>query len=130
MIKSKKAGIIIVFVFLFCESGCVSDEANRYYLKEKLPPKNINDVAILRDKPQRPYTVIADFQAKNGTFLFFVTPVEPKHMQKLAAEVGADAVIIVYTGGWYSWDETRAGGESQSNSYTGMVGTAIKYKTD
>lgn len=122
---SKKLQMIGLSVFLSCVIGCTSDEADRYYLKENLPPKNVNDVKILREKPQRSYTVIADFQAKNG---WFGVPVE--YMQKKAAAIGADAVIIVYTGGSYSWGETRAGGESNSNSYTGMVGTAIKYKTD
>jgi hypothetical protein len=123
---SKKLQMIGISVFLLCLVGCSSDEADRYYLKEKLPPKNVKDVEILREKPKKPYTVTADFQAKNG-FLFAVSP---EYMQKKAAAIGADAVIIVYTGGLYSWDETRAGGESQSNSYTGMVGTAIKYKTE
>lgn len=122
--------MIGISVFLLCEIGCVSDEANRYYLKEKLPPKNVKDVEILREKPQRPYIEIADFQASNGSFLFFVFPVSPKRMQKMAAEIGADAVIIVPTGGWYSRDEVWAGKDAHSNSYSGLVGTAIKYKTE
>jgi hypothetical protein len=117
----RKIQIISIFVFLFCEIGCVSDEANRYYLKEKLPAKNINDVVILREKPQRPYIVIADFQAENASF---------KYMQKRAAEIGADAVIIVPVGGWYSRDEVWAGKDKHSNSYSRLVGTAIKYKTE
>jgi hypothetical protein len=121
---SKKLQMIGISVFLLFVIGCISDEANRYYLKEKLPPKNASDVEILREKPQQPYTVIADFQAKNG----FWVSVTPQYMQKRAAEIGADAVIIVPTGGLYSWNETRAGGEAYSNSYTGLVGTAIKYK--
>jgi len=127
---SRKLQIIGISVFLLCEIGCIADEANRYYLKEKLPPKNVKDVEVLREKPQRPYTVMADFQAKNGSFLFFVIPVTSERMQKMAAEIGADAVIIVPTGGLYSWNEVRAGGESHSNSYSGLVGTAIKYKTE
>ena len=119
-----------VSVFLFCQVGCVSDEANRYYLKEKLPPKNVKDVEVLREKPQKPFIVVADFQASNGSFLFFVFHVPPERMQKMAAEVGADAVIIVPTGGWYSQDEVWAGKDRHSNSYSRLLGTAIKYKTE
>ena len=118
---SKKLQIIGISVFLLCEIGCVSDEANRYYLKETLPAKNINDVEILREKPQRPYIVVADFQAKNASF---------RYMQKRAAEIGADAVIIVPLGGWYSRNEVWAGKDTHSNSYSRLVGTAIKYKTE
>ena len=118
---SKELLIIGISVFLLCEIGCVSDEANRYYLKETLPAKNINDVEILREKPQRPYIVVADFQAKNASF---------EYMRKRAAEIGADAVIIVPLGGWYSRDEVWAGKDTHSNSYNRLVGTAIKYKTE
>ena len=100
--------------------GCATDEANRYYLTEKLPPKDIKDVEVLRKAPTRPYIVIADFQASN---------VSAKYMQERAAEIGADAVIVTPTGGWYSTSEVWAGSDAYSNSYTGMVATAIKYKT-
>jgi len=118
---SKKLQIIGISVFLLCEIGCVSDEANRYYLKENLPAKNINDVEILRGKPQRPFIVVADFQAKNASF---------EYMRKRAAEIGADAVIIVPLGGWYSRGEIWAGRDTHSDSYSSLVGTAIKYKTE
>jgi hypothetical protein len=124
MIKSKKLGVISILVFLICESGCISDEANRYYLKEKLPPKNIKDVAVLREKPNQPFIVIADFQACNGSW----GKVTDKYMQKRAAEIGADAVIVVPAGGWYSQDEVWAGKDQHSNSYTRLMGTAIKYE--
>ncbi len=120
MRRSKRLQTISISVFLLCAIGCISDEANRYYLKEKLPPKNVNDVEILREKPQKPFIVIADFQAVNASF---------KHMQKRAAEIGADAVIIVPAGGWYSQDEVWAGKDQYSNSYSRLIGTAIKYET-
>ena len=113
--------MIGIIVFLFCQIGCISDEANRYYLKEKLPAKKISEVEVLREEPQRPYNVIADFQAKNASF---------KHMQKRAAEVGADAVIVVPAGGWYSRNEIWADKDKQSNSYSRLIGTAIQYKTE
>jgi len=109
----------ILFVCLFL-TGCATGEANRYYLKEKLPAKNIKEVEVLREAPTRPYIVIADFQA-------FVTI---KHMQKRAAEIGADAVIVTPTGGRYSESEIWAGNDRYSNTYTRLIGTAIKYKKE
>ena len=113
--------VILVIVLLFCGIGCISDEANRYYLKERLPTKKISEVEVLREEPQRPYIVVADFQAKNASF---------KYMQKMAADIGADAVIVVPAGGWYSEDEVWADTDKQSNSYSRLIGTAIKYKTE
>lgn len=112
----------IVFVLFSClfMIGCVAGEANRYYLKEKLPVKKISEVEVLREKPTRPYIVIADFQASQATV---------KHLQKRASEIGADAVIITCTGGWYSTSEVWAEKDRYSNSCTGLIGTAIKYKT-
>lgn len=112
--------VFILFICLFL-TGCVIGEANRRYLKEKLPAKNINEVEVLWESPTRPYTVIADFQASQATV---------KHMRKRAAEVGADAVIVTLTGGWYSRSEVWAENDRYSNSYTGLIGTAIKYKTE
>jgi hypothetical protein len=117
----QKLKLVGIFVFLFFEIGCVSDEANRYYLREKLSPKKINEVEVLREEPQRPYIIVADFQAVNASF---------KHMQKRAAEIGADAVIVVPVGGWYSTNEIWAGKDKHSNSYSRLIGTAIKYKTE
>jgi hypothetical protein len=117
---TSKLQIISISVFLLCVIGCVEDEANRYYLKEKLPPKNVKAVEVLREKPQRPFIVIADFQARNASF---------EYMQKRAAEIGADAVIVVPAGGWYSQNEVWAGKDEHSSSYTRLIGTAIKYET-
>lgn len=112
-----------LLVILFCIglTGCAIGEANRYYLREKFPAKNINEVEVLREAPTRPHIVMADFQASNITVKF---------MQKRAAAIGADAVIVTPTGGWYSRSETWAGDDKYSNSYSGLVGTAIKYKTE
>jgi hypothetical protein len=120
-------------IALFCCSGCVYDEANRCYLKEKLPPKQVSEVQILREAPQQPYTVIADLQAGRTYFWALVWVFEwdtsPKYMQKRAAEVGADAVIVVSAGGAYSRDEVWAGKDRHSDSQNRMLGTAIKYNT-
>ncbi|MCX5698820.1 MAG: hypothetical protein NTX01_03900 [Candidatus Omnitrophica bacterium] len=113
----------IAFILLICLflTGCVAGEANRYYLKEKLPAKKINEVEVLKEKPARPYIVIADFQASQASF---------KHLQKRASEIGADAVIVTCTGGSYSTSEIWAEKDRYSNTCTGFIGTAIKYKTE
>lgn len=110
----------ILFICLFL-TGCVVNEANRYYLKEKLPAKDIKEVEVLREAPSRPYIVIADLQASQASF---------KYLQKRAAEIGADAVIVTCTGGSYSTSEIWAEKDRYSNSCTGFIGTAIKYKTE
>jgi len=117
----QKFTITSIIVLLLFEIGCISDEANRYYLKERLPAKEISEVQVLREEPQRPYIVVADFQAKNASF---------KHMQKRAADIGADAVIVVPLGGSYSRSEIWADEDRYSNTYSRLAGTAIKYKTE
>ena len=117
----QKFKMISIIIFLLCVIGCISDEANRCYLKNKLPAKKTSEVEVLREEPQCSYIVVADFQAKNASF---------KHMQKRAAEVGADAVIVVPAGGWYSRNEIWADKDKQSNSYSRLIGTAIQYKTE
>ena len=112
--------VLVLFTCLFL-AGCVTNEANRYYLKEKLPAKDIKEVEVLKAAPTRPYIVIADLQASQASF---------RYLQKRAAEIGADAVIVTPTGGWYSQGEVWAGNDQYSNSYTGLVGTAIKYKKE
>jgi len=116
---SKKSILVVVIASYVFFAGCVSDEANRYYLKKRLPAKNINEVEVLQEEPQQPYIVVADFQARNATI---------KHMRKRAAEIGADAVIVVPVGGWYSRNEIWADKDRQSNSYHRLTGTAIQYK--
>lgn len=82
---------------------------------------------VLREAPQKPYTVVADFQASPGQFLFFTIPVTEEHMKKRAAEVGADAVIMVPAGGYYERGEIWAGRDNQAGTYSRMTATAIKY---
>jgi hypothetical protein len=115
----QKIEMISIVIFMFCQIGCISDEANRCYLKEKLPAKEISEVEVLREEPQQPYIVVADFQAYNASI---------NHMRKRAAEIGADAVIVVPAGGWYSRSEVWANKDRHSNSYHRLIGTAIQYK--
>ncbi len=88
-------------------------------MQEELSPKNIEDVDILYEEPQKHYVVIADFQAYNATV---------KHMRKRGAEIGADAVIVVPSGGWYSTKEVWASKDRHSNSYSRLLATAIKFE--
>lgn len=99
--------------------GCASDVANRYYGARKFAPRPPEQVAVLWQKPERPFVVIADFQSRGES---------ANDLQKKAAEIGADAVIIAILGGYYSTSEQWAGDDRNSNSYSRIVGTAIKYE--
>jgi hypothetical protein len=99
--------------------GCATDVANRYYASTKYPPKNPKDVQILRLPPARPYEVIADFQSRGES---------PKSVAKKAAKIGADAVIIATLGGFYELGTEWASQDNQADTYTRIVGTAIRYK--
>ncbi len=109
---------VLLFAFVFGVAGCISDEANRRYVYD-LPAKKAKEVEILRVVPARKYVVVADFQAINAS---------ANHMRKRAAQVGADAVIVVPVGGNYSQSEVWASEDRFANSYQRMLGTAIKYE--
>lgn len=110
---------VIVFFFLLSLTSCATDIANRYYGDTTYPPKNPNDVEILRTKPTRDFIVIADFQSRGET---------PEDMRDKAAQIGADAVIVSILGGLYSRDEEWADKDRHKDTYSRIVGTAIKYK--
>lgn len=107
----------IIAGMLIC-AGCETDVANRYYSDVKYPARPVQEVEVLKTAPSRPYTVIADFQARGET---------AKDMQLLAAKIGADAVIVTYLGGYYYSGDQWAGHDSQNQSYSRIVGTALKY---
>lgn len=110
--------LLAVCLILLC--SCIGpDIANRYYLKETYPPKEAKDVEILTKKPDREFIVMADFQARSET---------AKWMQKMAAQIGADAVIVTHLGGSFYSGDVWAGKDSQSATYSRIIGTAIKYK--
>lgn len=73
---------------------------------------------MLSANPTRPFEVIADFQSRGG---------RPESVRDKAAKIGADAVIIATLGGAYSLGEEWAGRDSQKNTYSRIVGTAIVY---
>lgn len=100
-------------------TSCVSDVANRYYLAEKLPPRPVSEVSVLYSKPDRPFEVIADFQSRGES---------TSSLQKKAAEIGAEAVIVSSLGGRYSFKEKWAGSDRFSGTGSRIVGTAIRFK--
>jgi len=95
--------------------SCVSDQAHRLYIDEPLPRKDPTEVLILFHKPDRPYKVIADLQARNAS---------PAYMQRKAAEIGADAVLCAYFGGRRNFADEWADKDT-SKTYSRLAGTAI-----
>ena len=108
-----------VFLLSILLSACASDVANRYYGETIYPEKDKSEVAILWRKPARDFIVIADFQSRGET---------PEDLQRKAAKIGADAVIISLLGGAYNRGDQWAGKDTMANSYTHITGTAIRYK--
>lgn len=100
-------------------SSCATDVANRYYAPTTYPPKQPEQVEVLRQAPTRPYEVIADFQSRGDSV---------KAVRNKAAKIGADAVIISTLGGYYELAEQWASSDAQSNTYSRICGTAIRYK--
>jgi hypothetical protein len=100
-------------------AGCATDVANRYYAPEKYPPKEVEQVDLLRGRPSRQFVVIADFQSRGES---------PQAMRKRAAKIGADAIIVTNLGGYASLTTEWAGEDPYSNTYSRLIGTAIKYK--
>lgn len=111
--------LIAILLLPICFSSCASDVANRYYATERYAAKNPKDVEVLRSAPSRKYQVIAEFQARGETV---------NGMKKRAAQIGADAVIVTPLGGYAPLNADWAGDSRQSNSYSHLVGNAIKYQ--
>ncbi len=112
-----KLKIAFIFVALSV-AGCASDVANRYYADVKYPARPYKEVEVFTNAPTRPFVVIADFQARGES---------SRDLQKQAAKIGADAIIITYLGGAYFSGDQWAGQDSQSHTYSHIVGTALKY---
>jgi hypothetical protein len=72
---------------------------------------------LLYAKPKREYIVIADLQGRIHT---------TTTLRKRAAEIGADAVIIVRTGGTIGSGDTKWAGTDSGKS--NLSGVAIRYK--
>ena len=106
------------FLLVFSMSGCVQDVANRYYLAERLPPKEVEEVEVLSQAPSRAYVVVADFQSRGES---------PEALRRKAAEIGADAVIVTKLGGSYDIQEEWAGADRRGRYNSRIIGTAIRY---
>lgn len=113
--RTSVAALLMTILLL----SCASDEAARYYGEVRYPPRSSGEVEILYQAPTKPYTVLADIQARN---------VSPSYMQRRAAEIGADAVIIVRSGGSYSRSEVWADQDRYKRTYSRLLATAIKYQ--
>lgn len=111
------SGAAVVALLL---SACASDVANRYYASTTYPPKDPEQVQILRQAPSCPYEVIADFQSRGES---------AKSVRNKAAKIGADAVIVTTFGGYYQLSDQWAASDSQMDTYTRICGTAIRYKS-
>jgi len=99
-------------------SACVTDEANRYYSATKYSPVSVDKVEILTSKPTKKFTVIADFQSRGDTY---------SSLQKKAAKIGADAIIVTNLGGYVSTESQWAGSDPYRHTASRVFGTAIKY---
>lgn len=112
----------VVFVAILCvvsAISCVSDQAHRYYAEKTYPPKAVDEVDVLYDLPTRPHEIIADFQARGASV---------KYIQRKAAEIGADAVIVGMYGGYRAKRDEWASNDTQSKTYTRITGTALIYR--
>jgi hypothetical protein len=119
LVNRKYSLVLFGLGVVFLLSSCASDVANRYYGTAKYPPRNTNEVELLDRSPSRPFEVIADFQSRGES---------PNDLQRKAAAIGADAVIVSTLGGYYGQEEEWAQQKSTNTVYTRIVGTAIKYK--
>ena|SRR5450759_363456 len=113
------ASLAVLTLMLYFLSSCASDVASRYYGKRTYPPRQLNEVQLLRESPDRPHDVIADFQSRGET---------PEDMRRKAAQIGADAVIVSTLGGYRAKGEEWAGSDSYGHTYNRITGTAIKYR--
>ena len=116
--KNKRNVLLSLSASLLLLSSCASDVANRYYAAEHYPAKKTAEVEVLYKNPARPYEVIADFQAHDAG---------QATMRRMAAKIGADAVIVSLLGGRYSgqWADDK---NWANGTYSRVTGTAIKYK--
>ena len=113
---------ILLFFMVCLLMSCATDKAFRYYLTDRYPPKQFEEVQVLYQKPDRDFLVMADLQARG---------VSVKTLRKEAAKIGADAIIVAVVGEFYSRTEEWA----ELNKYKDVRGpssritvTAIKYK--
>jgi len=110
--------LVLPICVVFLCSSCAEDVANRYYSAQRYPERAPRSVELLFHAPSRPFSVIADLQSRGES---------PDSMRKRAAKIGADAIIVTPLGGFYKRSEEWATGDSMSNTYSRLIGSAIKY---
>ena len=127
-VMASPAYAVMVMVFL---SGCapsVSVQSKQYLGGPVYPPTDPASVAILREPPMRPHERIGEITLEPDDNAP-VSMIEQK-MQQAAAQMGADAVVIVadrtmrmgaiISGPWY-------GREISPNLQRVIIAVAIKY---
>jgi len=112
------SGLLVGISFLVPVCGCAGDVANRYYGSARYDAVPVSEVQVLLAPPAEPFDIIADFQARNA---------DARFMQKQAAEIGADAVIVTYLGGQVKFSQTWAS-QPDNGTFSRIAGTAIRYK--
>ena len=115
---SEKIRVITVIISCVLLCSCATDVANRYYSSVRYTPRAPETVNLLRTRPTRDFIVLADFQSRGES---------PEDLRKKAAKIGADAIIITTLGGYASLNTEWANNDPHRNSYSRIVGTAIKY---
>jgi hypothetical protein len=122
---------IVLSASLFVLTGCqtVSTSEIQYLGVKTYPPSNPADVQILRTTPTRPHVQLGEVRAEPSTESIGAPKIEAA-LQKVAAKLGADAVVIVS-------DKTQVVGAQAVGGYLNrdfeeiqgrvIIGVAIKY---
>lgn len=122
---------LLVTAVLFAVTGCntVSTSTTQTLGVPAYPPTVPANVQVLRVPPTRPHIRLGEVQAEPASMSTPAADIEAA-LQKAAAKLGADAVVIVYdqtqtvaavvTGPW--WGRTVQGIQGRV-----VIGVAIKY---
>ena len=108
-------GLLLVGLLL---SGCVSNDVVMLDSTSR-PPTTESEVEVLMEKPERPHQVIARIQIGPDAFVSDYQG-QTNELIKLAAALGADAVIVSY--------DTAVSGYVGGNATTGVYGGTAESK--
>ena len=89
----------IAAVVLFFMTGCasVSTSHTQDVGSPKFPPSDPTKIEILRNEPTRPHVRLGEVRAEPSTESMDAAKIE-EALRKEAAELGADAAVVVYDG--------------------------------
>ena len=89
-------GAIAVLARLVAVTGCktVSTRSHQYVGSQTFPPSDPAQVQILREMPTRPHVSVGEVEAQPPSHSVGNPPIE-QALQKAAAKLGANAVVIV-----------------------------------